>query len=45
MLATRHPPPATGRKIEIDVLDRFQSRDERRVEHGALLDNLDTWAC
>ena len=34
------PPPATGRKIDIDVLDLFQIRDERRVEHGALLDNL-----
>ena len=31
---------ATGRKIDIDVLDLFQIRDGRLVEHWALLDNL-----
>lgn len=37
----RHSPLDTGRKIDIDVLGLFQIRDERRVEHWALLDNLD----
>ena len=32
-------PPATGRKIDIDVLDLFQIRDGRLVAHWALLDN------
>ena len=31
---------ATGRKIDIAVLDLFQIRDNRLVEHWALLDNL-----
>ena len=31
---------ATGRKIDIAVLDLFQIRDGRLVEHWALLDNL-----
>lgn len=31
---------ATGRKIDIDVLDLFQIRDNRLIEHWALLDNL-----
>ena len=31
---------ATGRKIDIDVLDLFQIRDDRLIEHWALLDNL-----
>ena len=31
---------ATGRKIDIDVLDLFQIREGRLVEHWALLDNL-----
>lgn len=31
---------ATGRRIEVPVLDLFQIRDERFVEHWALLDNL-----
>jgi len=31
---------ATGRRIEHDVLDLFQIRDDRLVEHWALLDNL-----
>ena len=33
-------PPATGRKIDIYVLDLFQIRDERLVEHWALLYTL-----
>ena len=32
--------PATGAKIDIDVLDLFQIRDGRLIEHWALLDNL-----
>ncbi len=32
--------PATGRKIDIAVLDLFQIRDGQLVEHWALLDNL-----
>ena len=31
---------ATGRKIDIGVLDLFQIRDGRLIEHWALLDNL-----
>lgn len=31
---------ATGRKIDIGVLDLFQFRDGRLIEHWALLDNL-----
>ena len=31
---------ATGRKIDIDVLDLFQIRDGVLIEHWALLDNL-----
>ena len=31
---------ATGRKIDIGVLDLFQARDGKLVEHWALLDNL-----
>jgi len=31
---------ATGRKIDIDVLDLFQFKDGVLVEHWALLDNL-----
>ncbi len=31
---------ATGKKIDIGVLDLFQIRDNRLVEHWALLDNL-----
>ena len=31
---------ATGRKVDIDVLDLFQIRDGVLVEHWALLDNL-----
>ena len=31
---------ATGRRIEVPVLDLFQIQDERLVEHWALLDNL-----
>ena len=31
---------ATGRKIDIGVLDLFQIRDGVLVEHWALLDNL-----
>jgi len=31
---------ATGRKIDIAVLDLFQIRDDRLIEHWALLDNL-----
>ena len=31
---------ATGRKIDIDVLDLFHLRDGMLVEHWALLDNL-----
>ncbi len=31
---------ATGRKIDIGVLDLFQIRDNRLIEHWALLDNL-----
>ena len=32
--------PATGRPIDIGVLDLFQFRDGTLVEHWALLDNL-----
>ncbi len=32
--------PATGRKIDIAVLDLFQFRDGKLIEHWALLDNL-----
>ena len=32
--------PATGRKIDIGVLDLFQVRDGKLIEHWALLDNL-----
>jgi len=32
--------PATGRRIDIDVLDLFQIRDAMLIEHWALLDNL-----
>jgi predicted ester cyclase len=32
--------PATGRRIDIGVLDLFQIRDGVLVEHWALLDNL-----
>ena len=32
--------PATGRRIDIAVLDLFQFRDGMLVEHWALLDNL-----
>ena len=31
---------ATGRRIDIGVLDLFQFRDGRLIEHWALLDNL-----
>jgi len=31
---------ATGRRIEVPVLDLFQIQDDRLVEHWALLDNL-----
>ena len=31
---------ATGRKIDIAVLDLFQVRDGKLIEHWALLDNL-----
>jgi predicted ester cyclase len=31
---------ATGKKIDIDVLDLFQFKDGVLVEHWALLDNL-----
>jgi predicted ester cyclase len=31
---------ATGRKIEVPVLDLFQLRDGMLIEHWALLDNL-----
>ena len=31
---------ATGRKIDIGVLDLFQIRDDLFIEHWALLDNL-----
>ena len=31
---------ATGRRIEVPVLDLFQIRDDRFVEHWAQLDNL-----
>ncbi len=31
---------ATGKKIDIDVLDLFQIRDGVLIEHWALLDNL-----
>ena len=31
---------ATGRSIDIGVLDLFQIRDNRLIEHWALLDNL-----
>ena len=32
--------PATGRTVDIGVLDLFQFRGEQLVEHWALLDNL-----
>jgi len=32
--------PATGRKIDIAVLDLFQIREGKLIEHWALLDNL-----
>ena len=32
--------PPTGRKIDIAVLDLFQIRDGKLIEHWALLDNL-----
>lgn len=32
--------PATGRRIEVPVLDLFHIRDGMLVEHWALLDNL-----
>jgi glutathione S-transferase len=32
--------PATGKKIDIGVLDLFQFRDGKLIEHWALLDNL-----
>lgn len=32
--------PASGRGIEIAVLDLFHIRDDRLIEHWALLDNL-----
>jgi predicted ester cyclase len=32
--------PATGNKIDIAVLDLFQIRDGKLIEHWALLDNL-----
>ena len=32
--------PATGRAIDIGVLDLFRIEDGRLVEHWALLDNL-----
>lgn len=32
--------PASGRKIDIAVLDLFQIRDGKLIEHWALLDNL-----
>ena len=32
--------PATGKPIEVAVLDLFQIRDGKLVEHWALLDNL-----
>lgn len=32
--------PATGRKIDIGVLDLFHIRDGKLIEHWALLDNL-----
>lgn len=32
--------PASGRKIDIGVLDLFQIRDSVLIEHWALLDNL-----
>jgi predicted ester cyclase len=32
--------PATGREIDIGVLDLFQIRDGVLIEHWALLDNL-----
>jgi predicted ester cyclase len=31
---------ATGRRIEVPVLDLFQIRDGKLIEHWALLDNL-----
>lgn len=31
---------ATGRRIEVPVLDLFQIRDDRLIEHWALFDNL-----
>ena len=32
--------PATGKPIDIGVMDLFQIRDGRLIEHWALLDNL-----
>jgi len=32
--------PPTGRKIDIAVMDLFQIRDGKLIEHWALLDNL-----
>ena len=32
--------PATSKKIDIAVLDLFQIRDGKLIEHSALLDNL-----
>jgi len=32
--------PATGKQIDIAVLDLFQIRDGKLIEHWALLDNL-----
>ena len=32
--------PATGKRIDIAVLDLFQIRDGKLIEHWALLDNL-----
>src|SRR5690349_17709164 len=32
--------PATGKRIDIAVLDLFQIHDDKLIEHWALLDNL-----
>ncbi len=32
--------PATGKPIDIGVMDLFQIRDGKLIEHWALLDNL-----
>jgi predicted ester cyclase len=32
--------PATGKPIDIGVMDLFQIRDSKLIEHWALLDNL-----